>query len=192
MIRPVLFEAMKVLLVVGGALLMLLAFFLFIAAVIAFVVGRSRRSKVPPSSMPNVLQPLPVAAPSVAVVPPPPPPSAEAPATVMLDTRRAQVWGALHGTAGIMAGRVFPIDADGFYIGRDPNASQVVIDSPSVSKRHLWVGVREGVVTAVDQSTNGTFLNSLQNRITEARLSDGDTLIISDDVARLVYRLVDR
>ena len=78
---------------------------------------------------------------------------------------------------------------DGFYIGRDRTLSQIVIEDASVSKRHVWVGVREGVVTAVDQSsTNGTYLNTLGTRIGQVRLTPGDTLILSDDVARFEYK----
>ncbi|HXH94565.1 MAG TPA: FHA domain-containing protein [Thermoanaerobaculia bacterium] len=110
--------------------------------------------------------------------------------TVMTDQRRGQLFGALHGTSGPLAGRVFPIDASGFYIGRDRSTSQVVIDSPSISKRHLWIGLKEGVVVAIDQgSTNGTFLNDPNAAITEARLTPGDTLILGGDVARFEYRL---
>jgi len=110
--------------------------------------------------------------------------------TVMTDQRRGQLFGALHGTAGPLVGRVFPIDASGFYIGRDQTTSQVVIDSPSISKRHLWIGVKDGVVVAADQgSTNGTFLNDPNASITEARLAPGDTLILGGDVARFEYRL---
>lgn len=97
--------------------------------------------------------------------------------------------GALHAISGPLSGQSFPLKIDGFYIGRDRTLAQVVIEDPSVSKRHVWVGVREGVITAVDQSsTNGTYLNTLGTRIGQVRLNPGDTLIISDDVARFVYR----
>jgi len=119
-----------------------------------------------------------------------PPDSIDHDKTVMTDQRREQLFGALHGTSGPLAGRVFPIDASGFYIGRDRSTSQVVIDSPSISKRHLWIGVKDGAVVATDQgSTNGTFLNDPNAAITEARLTPGDTLILGGDVARFEYRL---
>ena len=139
-------------------------------------------------------QPAP-AAPVQAMVQPmagsyPPPASIDHDKTVMTDQRREQLFGALHGTSGPLAGRVFPIDASGFYIGRDRSTSQVVIDSPSISKRHLWIGVKDGAVVATDQgSTNGTFLNDPNASITEARLTPGDTLILGGDVARFEYRL---
>ena len=97
--------------------------------------------------------------------------------------------GSLHATSGPLAGQTFPLKMDGFYIGRDRSVSQIVIETPSVSKRHVWVGIRDGVPTAIDQSsTNGTYLNTLGTRIGTVRLTPGDTLIISDDVARFVYR----
>jgi hypothetical protein len=120
----------------------------------------------------------------------PPPAPVDDDKTVMTDQRREQLFGALHGTSGPLAGRVFPIDASGFYIGRDRSTSQVVIDSPSISKRHLWIGVKDGAVVATDQgSTNGTFLNDPNAAITEARLTPGDTLILGGDVARFEYQL---
>jgi FHA domain len=115
-----------------------------------------------------------------------PPGALEDDKTVMTDQRRGQLFGALHGTSGPLAGRVFPIDASGFYIGRDRSTSQVVIDSPSISKRHLWIGVK---VAADQSSTNGTFLNDPNAAITEAKLAPGDTLILGGDVARFEYRL---
>lgn len=185
---------MKVLLIAGGVLFLVLAFVLFAAAVIVFFVSRSRRARAA-APAPSPARPQPVAPPQ----PPPPPPPQQRPpdpdatvaadGTVVVDSRRFQQFGALHGVAGALNGRVFPIDVQGFYIGRDKTAAQVVIDNGSVSKRHVWIGVRDGVPVAIDQqSTNGTYLNSLTTRIGEARLSPGDTLIISDDVARLEYR----
>ncbi len=140
------------------------------------------------------VQPTPVA-PEQPMVQPmagsyPPPAPVDDDRTVMTDQRRGQLFGALHGTSGPLAGRVFPIDENGFYIGRDRSMSQVVIDSPSISKRHLWIGVKDGAVVAADQSsTNGTFLNDPNASITEARLAPGDTLILGGDVARFEYRL---
>lgn len=197
---------MKALLIVVGVLFLLLAFALFIGAIVAFLVIRNRRAKAmaaapdsthpsanPPRQAPTT-HPAPHPAAQPLAPPPPPPPRPVVPATapdfatVVMDTR--QLWGALHGTSGPVAGRVFPIDAKGFYIGRDRELSQVVIESPSVSKRHVWIGVRDGSVMAIDQnSTNGTYLNDQRAAITEVRLSPEDTLILSDDVARLTYRV---
>ena len=124
--------------------------------------------------------------------PPPMPPAAEptfiGESTIALPLPGHQ-WGQLNGVSGAVAGRSFPITTDGFYIGRDGAAAQVVIADGSVSKRHVWVGVRDGEVVAIDEgSTNGTYLNSVGARIQRQPLSPGDTLIISNDIARLVYQ----
>ncbi|HKP14262.1 MAG TPA: trypsin-like peptidase domain-containing protein [Blastocatellia bacterium] len=99
-------------------------------------------------------------------------------------------FGAIRWTSGPFNGQRMEIRQEGFYIGRDGNYAQVKIDDPRVSSRHLWVGVRDGRVVAMDQnSTNGTFLNALgTQRIKEVALSPGDTIILSEaDVARFVY-----
>ena len=201
---------MKVLLIVGGVLFLLLAVVLFIAAIVVFMVGRKRSGSpvaanvppappVQPSTAPGAFTPPPAFAPPAPAFTPPPsplPPLSATPsiesndgATVVLDMSHRRNWGALHGTSGPVAGRVVPVDPEGFYIGREGSMAQVVINSPSISKRHVWIGVRDGAVVAVDQSsTNGTYLNTPENRITEARLEPGDTLIISHDVARFTYR----
>jgi hypothetical protein len=207
---------MKMLLIVGGVLFLLLAFFLFAAAVVVFFMARSKRaqaagaqpgSKPAAAPVPTYNPPASPVAPRPAAPPPPAAPVASSPVvavpvkpapmappdadgTVVLDSRKALMFGALHGVGGALAGRILPIDAAGFYIGRDQSLSQVVIDNPSVSKRHVWIGVKDGAVVVADQqSTNGTYLNSDPARVTETRLKPGDVLIISDDVAKLEYRV---
>lgn len=83
-------------------------------------------------------------------------------------------------------GQIIEITGDGIYIGRDAALSQLVIADSRVSKRHVWVGLRNGEVVAIDQgSTNGTYVNDPASpRIHEQRLSSGDVLIVSNDVAR--------
>lgn len=204
---------MKTLLLVGGVLFLLLGFLLLVAAIVVFLVARNKRAKAtapqagmpqpmqqarpapppPPQQRPVVAPPPPAAAPRPAAPPPPlPPPPSAAPrpdndATVVAGVASL---GTLEGTSGLLAGQSFPIRIDGIYIGRDRTQSQVVIEHPSVSKRHVWVGVRDGAVVAVDQgSTNGTYLNVIGTRIAQAGLTPGDTLIISDDIARFVYKV---
>ena len=193
---------MKTLLLVGGALLLLLGLILLAAALVVFLVARNRAAKSgpafvpvqpmtapppPPPPPPPVYEQAAVPdAPVVAVAPPAPEPNFDTDATVLAGSTGL---GALHAVSGALAGQTFPLKMDGFYIGRDRTLSQVVIEDASVSKRHVWVGVREGVVTAVDQSsTNGTYLNTLGTRIGQVRLTPGDTLILSDDVARFEYK----
>ncbi|HEX8409507.1 MAG TPA: FHA domain-containing protein [Thermoanaerobaculia bacterium] len=196
---------MKTLLLVGGVLLLLLGLILLVAALVVFLVARNRAAKsggqpfvpvqpvtAPPPPPPPVHDPAEVPLPDI---PPPAPPPAPTPtpdpvfdsdATVLAGSTGL---GVLYAVSGPLAGQTFPLKIDGFYIGRDRTLSQVVIEDASVSKRHVWVGVREGVVTAVDQSsTNGTYLNTLGTRIGQVRLTPGDTLILSDDVARFAYK----
>jgi S1-C subfamily serine protease len=99
-------------------------------------------------------------------------------------------FGSIRWTSGPFNGQRMEIRQEGFYIGRDGNYAQVKIEDPRVSSRHLWVGVRDGRVVAMDQnSTNGTFLNALgTQRIKEVALNPGDTIILSEaDVARFIY-----
>jgi hypothetical protein len=185
---------MKVLLLTGGAMLLTIGIFMMLAAAIIWLVRRSRPAVAvagAPAAAPMRAAPPPLPA----TQPPPSRPAAPqrapepAGATVMMDVGSIPL-GALHGVAGALEGRVLLIEPKGFYIGRDSALSQVLIEDPRVSKRHVWVGVKDGAVMAVDQSsTNGTYLNNTGNRIREARLSPGDTLIISQDVTRLTFQL---
>lgn len=192
---------MKPILFGGGILLLLLGLLLLVIALVMYFAGRNKQpvaaapyrpSPIPPAPAVPPPAPQPHVAPSP---PPPPPPPPTSPIILPGDTDATVVaervsFGALLATSGPLTGLSFPLKTDGFYIGRDRSVSQVVIETPSVSKRHVWVGVKDGVPTAVDQgSTNGTYLNTLGTRIGQVRLTPGDTLIISDDVARFVYRV---
>lgn len=173
---------MKTLLLAGGILLLLLGVVLCVAALVVFLMARKKN--VATGFSPSA--PVPTSPPPVATAPPPVLHEVDADATIVAG---GLGFGALHAVSGKLSGQTFPLKPDGFYIGRDRALAQVVLDDPSVSKRHVWVGVREGVPTAIDQSsTNGTYLNTLGTRIGQVRLSAGDTIIISDDVARFVYR----
>lgn len=167
---------MKVLLIVGGILILLLAVALFIGAVVVFFIARKRAAGTAAAGGPDATHP--VSRPM------------DPGATVVADIPgRPQRIGTIQATAGPLAGRTFPIDPNGLYIGRDRTLAQVVVDSASVSKRHVWIGPRDGAMLAIDQnSTNGTYLNSTATPIAEARLSPGDILILADDVARFVYQ----
>jgi len=100
-------------------------------------------------------------------------------------------YGSIHFVSGPLSGQRFDIKADGDFIGRDGGSSQIVIGDPRISKRHLWIGVREGRVFIVDQgSRNGTFVNDPKSpRVSETSLSPGDVVILGEsDVARFEYR----
>ena len=80
---------------------------------------------------------------------------------------------------------------DGDFIGRDGGSAQIVIGDPRISKRHLWIGVKDGRVVIADQnSRNGTFVNDPKSaRVTETSLNAGDVVILGEsDVARFEYR----
>ena len=99
-------------------------------------------------------------------------------------------YGSIRFVSGALAGKEFQIKPDGEFVGRDGASAQVVIPDPRISKRHLWIGVREGRVTIVDQeSRNGTFVNDPKSpRVTERWLNPGDTVILGEsDVARFEY-----
>jgi hypothetical protein len=99
-------------------------------------------------------------------------------------------YGKIKFTSGVLSGQEFEIDPEGAYIGRESTLSQIVVGDPRISKRHLWIGVRDGVVKVVDHdSRNGTFLNDPKSeRITEAALNSGDTVIMGEsDVARFEF-----
>ena len=100
-------------------------------------------------------------------------------------------YGSIRFISGVLEGEQFEVDPEGAYIGRESSLSQIVVSDPRISKRHLWIGVRDGVVKIVDQdSRNGTFVNDPKSeRITEATLNSGDTVIMGEsDVARFEYQ----
>ncbi|MEW6129248.1 MAG: trypsin-like peptidase domain-containing protein [Acidobacteriota bacterium] len=132
-------------------------------------------------------------------MPQPMPPPAAQPAKTVVFASPAQggttavpaSHGAIIWQTGPLAGKSFNVTAEGFFIGRDANSAQVVIEDPRVSSRHAWVGLRNGQVVLVDSgSTNGTFKNTIASgRVQEIPLTPGDVIIFSEaDVARFVYQ----
>jgi hypothetical protein len=101
-------------------------------------------------------------------------------------------YGTIKFTSGVLAGQEFEVKPEGTYIGRESSLAQIVVSDPRISKRHLWIGVRDGAVKIVDQdSRNGTFINDPKSdRVTEATLNSGDTVILGEsDVARFEYHM---
>jgi hypothetical protein len=152
--------------------------------------------------------PTPTPAPAVAMAhspsPPPPAPSPQFMAgdqKMTIDLSRTMAltaddnafpnYGSIQFVSGPLSGQRFEIKADGDYIGRDGGSSQIVIGDPRISKRHVWIGVKNGRVVITDQnSRNGTFVNDPRSaRVTETSLSPGDTVILGEsDVARFEYQ----
>ncbi len=99
--------------------------------------------------------------------------------------------GSIKFVSGLLAGQKFDITPDGSCIGRDSTLSEIVITDPRISKRHVWIGVKDGRVIIADQnSRNGTFVNDPKSqRVTETPLRQGDTVILGEsDVARFEYQ----
>lgn len=99
-------------------------------------------------------------------------------------------YGSIRFVSGMLTGQQFDIKAEGACVGRDSALSQIVVADPRISKRHVWIGVRDGRVVITDQgSRNGTFLNDPKSeRITDVLLNPGDTVILGEsDVARFEY-----
>jgi serine protease Do len=100
-------------------------------------------------------------------------------------------YGSIEFVSGPLSGQRFNIRADGDFIGRDGGSSQIVIGDPRISKRHVWIGVKNGRVVITDQnSRNGTFVNDPRSaRVSETSLNPGDTVILGEsDVARFQYQ----
>ena len=134
----------------------------------------------------------------VAEAPPAPLPDAASldfdPSRTVAITRENTVtisYGYIKFVSGVLAGEQFVVEPEGTYIGRESSLAQIVVADPRISKRHLWIGVKDGRVKIVDQdSRNGTFVNDPKSeRVTEAVLNSGDTVILGEsDVARFEYQ----
>jgi hypothetical protein len=119
-------------------------------------------------------------------VPPLPAPPLPAPPTVAEVPRPAAASGppgAPHVVArlawltGSRAGLVDEVPADGVWIGREPPA-QLVVRDVGVSRQHLWVGIRDGELVALDEkSSNGTFVAG--ERIVRHALRPGDVVTLA-------------
>lgn len=130
----------------------------------------------------------------VAEAPPAPLPADFDPSRTVAITRENTVtisYGYIKFVSGVLAGEQFVVEPEGTYIGRESSLAQIVVADPRISKRHLWIGVKDGRVKIVDQdSRNGTFVNDPKSeRVTEAVLNSGDTVILGEsDVARFEYQ----
>ncbi|HXS00392.1 MAG TPA: trypsin-like peptidase domain-containing protein [Pyrinomonadaceae bacterium] len=202
--------------VIVVVIVLLLILLLIIIAVVGVIIAKKRKkSKAgpatpdakahrPPTPAPVPPPPAPVPSPVVhSPAPPPPMPhvvgadhgmTVDLSRTVALNTADdvfPKSWGSIKFVSGPLMGQEFKVDSEGGYIGRDGGSSQIVIADPRISKRHLWIGVRNGRVVIEDQnSRNGTFVNDPRSaRVTETSLNSGDTVILGEsDVARFEYQ----
>jgi len=193
---------------------LLLLVLLIIIIVAAVLIAKKRKKKaVPPapaggkafptpapSPSPAAFTPAP-AAPRPAAAPPPPVPhvmggdqgmTVDLSRTVAItDDAFIPNYGSITFVSGPLSGQEFQVKPEGDFIGRDGGSAQIVLGDPRISKRHVWIGVKNGQVVITDQnSRNGTFVNDPKSpRVTETSLNAGDVVILGEsDVARFEYR----
>ena len=201
--------------VVVVIVVLLLILLLIIIVVVGIVIAKKRKKGKAPAPaipdakahrppMPAPAPPPPAPMPSPAVHSPAPPPpmphvvgadqgmTVDLSRTVALtaDDAFPKSWGSIRFVSGPLRDQEFKVNSEGDFIGRDGGSSQIVIADPRISKRHVWIGVRNGRVVIEDQnSRNGTFVNDPRSaRVTETSLNSGDTVILGEsDVARFEY-----
>lgn len=200
--------------VVVVVIVLFLILLLIIMVVVGIVIAKKRKkgkagpaAPEPKAHRPHtpVPAPPPPAPATAAHAPSPPPPpmprvvggdqgmTVDLSRTVALtadDNAFPKSYGSIRFVSGPLSGKDFKVNAEGDFIGRDGGSSQIVIADPRISKRHVWIGVRNGLVVIEDQnSRNGTFVNDPKSaRVTETSLNSGDTVILGEsDVARFEY-----
>jgi pSer/pThr/pTyr-binding forkhead associated (FHA) protein len=90
--------------------------------------------------------------------------------------------GSLTCTRGQLAGQRFALTATGIIVGRQPGVAHVLVNDHRASGKHVWIGIENGVLVAIDQNTtNGTYINDVtRGRITRSPLRDGDVIIVGE------------
>jgi serine protease Do len=85
-------------------------------------------------------------------------------------------------TRGQLIGQRFALTATGIIVGRQPGVAHVLVNDHRASGKHVWIGLENGVLVAVDQNTtNGTYINDVsRGRIMRAQLRDGDVVIVGE------------
>jgi len=83
---------------------------------------------------------------------------------------------------GQLNGQRFALNATGIIVGRQPGVAHILVNDHRASGKHVWIGIENGKLVAIDQgTTNGTFVNDIgRGRITRAELRDGDVVIVSE------------
>jgi hypothetical protein len=100
--------------------------------------------------------------------------------------------GSLTCTRGQLMGQRFALTATGIIVGRQPGVAHVLVNDSRASGKHVWIGIDNGKLVAIDQgTTNGTYVNDImRGRITRQELRDGDVVIVSEpDCLSLQIRL---
>jgi S1-C subfamily serine protease len=124
----------------------------------------------------------------------PQPPGQQVPIakTVAIAPQAPMAIGSLWCTRGMLQGQRFALLPNGIIVGRQPGVAHVLVNDHRASGKHVWIGVDQGRLVAIDQgTTNGTYVNDvMRGRITRQELRDGDTVIISEpDCLSLQIRL---
>ena len=90
--------------------------------------------------------------------------------------------GSLICTRGALTGQRFSLSPTGVIIGRQLGIAHVLVNDHRASGKHVWIGIENGKLVAVDQgTTNGTYINDMsRGRITRAELRDGDSVIVGE------------
>jgi pSer/pThr/pTyr-binding forkhead associated (FHA) protein len=93
---------------------------------------------------------------------------------------------------GPLQGQRFALTTTGIVVGRQPSVAHVIVDDQRASGKHVWIGMEQGRLVAIDQgTTNGTYINDItRGRISRAELRDGDVVIVGEpDCCSLQVRL---
>ena len=79
-------------------------------------------------------------------------------------------YGFIKFVSGALSGHQFDVNPEGSYIGRESTLSQIVVPDPRISKRHMWIGVRDGLVNRWIRNLTRYVLNDPKSeRITRRR-----------------------
>jgi S1-C subfamily serine protease len=90
--------------------------------------------------------------------------------------------GSLTCVRGQLMNQRFALTATGIIVGRQPGVAHVLVNDHRASGKHVWIGVEQGRLVAIDQgTTNGTYVNDVtRGRITKQELRDGDVVIVGE------------
>jgi hypothetical protein len=90
--------------------------------------------------------------------------------------------GSLTCTRGLLMGQRFALTPTGVIVGRQPGVAHILVNDSRASGKHVWIGIENGRLVAIDQgTTNGTYVNDvMRGRITRQELRDGDVVIVGD------------
>lgn len=94
----------------------------------------------------------------------------------------SQSVGSVTCTRGQLAGQRFALTMTGIIVGRQPGVAHVLVNDHRASGKHVWIGVENGILVAIDQNTtNGTYINDVaRGRISRTALRDGDVIIVGE------------